>query len=334
MKTCSYCGRDNADQALHCSECGTEFELEVMDSESTSGENHDKVEMLTVRIFPSREAGELAVSKLEAYGIRCWVDADDCGGMYPNLTAAAGVRLHVLAADAEVANTLLDTQSSPAEIDRIETEAVTSSPRETTPLKTLALGQIISGLVIGIILGISLCLLYQWANDLGTKTRYHYTRDGIRDEAWVYNNGQLVEFMKDRNLDGIWDHWTYYEHGRAVRSEYDNNFDGKADVFWTFSDDGMDTCQVDMDFNGVPDELCIYKHQIIQEVDTRPNGANFTTVREIYQNGVLTEIDRGGDSNGNFKEKVRYDPFFNPIGANPINTNIPGPFQLLSPASK
>jgi hypothetical protein len=96
----------------------------------------------------------------------------------------------------------------------------------------------------------------------------------------------------------------------------------------------MDTCQVDMDFNGVPDELCIYKHQIIQEVDTRPNGANFTTVREIYQNGVLTEIDRGGDSNGNFKEKVRYDPFFNPIGANPINTNIPGPFQLLSPASK
>jgi hypothetical protein len=66
----------------------------------------------------------------------------------------------------------------------------------------------------------------------------------------------------------------------------------------------------------------------------RPNGAKFTTVHEIYQNGVLTEIDRGGDSNGNFKEKVRYDPFFDPIGTNPVNTNNPAAFQLLSLPSK
>jgi hypothetical protein len=334
MKTCSYCGRDNTDEALHCSECGTEFEREVMDSESTSGENHDKEETLTVRIFSSREAAQLAAANLEANGMRCWVDADDCGGMYPNLTAPGGVRLLVRASDAEEAAALLNTQASPAEMGQIESEAVASPPLPTVPLKKLALGQIVSGLVIGVILGLMLCLLYQWANNLGTKTYYHYIRDGKRGEAWIYRDGHLIELMRDRNLDGIWDQWTYYEHGRPVRSEYDNNFDGKADVFWTFSDHGTDTLQVDTDFNGIPDEFCTYKYGIIQQDDMRPNCSKFSTVREIFQNGVLTEIDRGGDSNGNFKEKVRYDPFNNPISANPINTNITGPFQLLSPASK
>ncbi len=329
MKKCSYCGRDNTDMALHCYECGTEFEREAMDSESTSGKNHDKEKTLTVRIFPSHEAAELAASKLEAHGISCWVDADDCGGMYPSLTAAAGARLHVLAADAEVAHTLLDTQASPAEINQIEIEAVASAPPETVPLKKLALGQILSGIVIGVILGVMLCLLYQSVNQLGTKTYYDYATDGRRDAAWVYRDGHLVELMRDRNLDGIWDQWTYYEHGRPVRSEYDNNFDGKPDEWWTFSDDGMDTLQKDTDFNGIPDEFCIYKHQLIQQMDIKPNNAKFTTTREFFQNGVLTEIDRGGDSNGNFKEIVRYDPFFNPISINAATE-----FQLLTPSSK
>jgi hypothetical protein len=68
---------------------------------------------------------------------------------------------------------------------------------------------------------------------------------------------------------------------------------------------------------------------VLQQADWKPNGSKFTTTREIFQNGVLTEIWRGGDSNGHFKEVVRYDPFFNPI-----STNIPTAFQLLSPSPK
>jgi transcription initiation factor TFIIIB Brf1 subunit/transcription initiation factor TFIIB len=324
MKKCSYCGRDNTDEALKCNECGTEFEREAIDSESTSGKNHDQEKTLTVRIFPSHEAAELAASKLEAHGIRCWVDADDCGGMYPNLTAAAGARLHVLAADVEVANTLLDTQASPAEIEQIESEAVASSPPETVPQKKLALGQIFIGIVVGIIL----CLLYQWNSKSGTKTHYHYTEDGKADEAWIYRDGHLVEFREDRNHDGEWDHRDYYEHGQSVRSEYDDNFDGKPDLWWTFSDGGTDTVQIDTDFNGVPDEFGVYKNKIIQQLDIKPNGSKFTVTHENFQNGVLTEIWRGGDSNGNFKEIVKYDPFFNPI-----STNISTAFQL-SPSPK
>lgn len=301
------------------------FFCKVMASKSANGDLHGEEKTVTIRTFSSHEAAELAAANLEAHGIECWVNADDCGGMYPNLTAPGGVRLLVRASDAEAAVALLNAQVSPAEINQIEAEAVASSPPETVPLKKLSWGQILFGIVIGVIL----CLLYQGTNKLGTITHYHYTKDGKRDEAWVYRDGHLIEFIQDRNLDGIWDSWTYYEHGRATRSEYDNNFDGKPDMFVTYSSGCTATVELDTDFNGIPDEFYIYKYDVLQQEDVKPNGSKFTTTREIFQNGVLTEIWRGGDSNGTFKEVVRYDPFFNPI-----STNIPTAFQLLSPFSK
>ena len=300
-----------------------------MAAESTDGGLHDGVKTLPIRIFGSHDAAELAAANLQAHGIQCWITSDDAGGMLPNLTTPGGVRLLVRISDAEAATALLGAQVSPAEINQIETEAITSAPPETLPLKKLALGQIVFGVVIGVILGVMLCLLYQWTNKLGEKTHYHYTADGKRDEAWIYRDGHLVEFRQDRNLDGEWDHRAYYENGRVARSEYDNNFDGKPDEWWTFSDDGTDTLQKDTDFNGIPDEFCTYKHYIIQKLDFKPNGSQFVTLREVFQNGVLTEEWRGGDSNANFKEVVRYDPFLNPI-----STNVPTEFQLLTPSPK
>jgi hypothetical protein len=300
-----------------------------MASDATSGGFHDDAKAVTIRIYGSHDAAELAAANLDAHGIECWINSDDAGGMLPNLTAPGGVRLLVRASDAEAAIALLDSQVSPAETNQIETDAVVTAPPEIVPPQKLALGQILFGAVIGVILGVMLCLLYQQASNLGTKTYYHYTADGKRDEAWIYHDGHLAKFMRDRNHDGIWDEWVYYEHGRAVRSEYDNNFDGKPDEWWTFSDNGTDTMQRDTDFNSVPDEFCTYKHRIIQKVDFKPNGSKFVTLHEVFQNGVLTEEWRGGDSNGNFKEVVRYDPFLNPI-----STNTPAEFQLIFPSSK
>jgi hypothetical protein len=198
------------------------------------------------------------------------------------------------------------------------------------------MGQIGFGILSGIFAGILLCLFYQWIENLGTKTYYHYVH-GIMDKEWIYRSGYVVEFSEDRNLDGKFDHWVHYDaYGEMISSEFDNNFDGKPDEWWTFSQNGTHTLKKDTDFDGVPDEFVTYKHQIIQQLDIKPNGSKFTTTREIYQNGALTEILRGGDSSGSFKEVVRYDPFFNPvpINFNPISTSAPAAFQLLSPASK
>ena len=178
-----------------------------MASESANGGLHDEVKTVTIRTFSSHEAAELAAANLKAHGIECWINADDCGGMYPNLTAPGGVRLLARASDAEAAVALLNAQASPAEISQIEAEAVASSPPETVPLKKLSWGQILFGIVIGVLL----CLFCQWANNLGTITYYHYTKDGKRDKVWVYRYGYLAEFSEDRNLDGNWDHWVYYD---------------------------------------------------------------------------------------------------------------------------
>jgi hypothetical protein len=298
-----------------------------MASEPTDDGFHDEVKTVGIRTFSSHETAELAAGNLEAHGIKCWVNADDCGGMYPNLAAAGGgVRLLVRASDAEAAIALLDAQVSPAEINQMETEAVASSPPENVPLKKLAWGQILFGVIIGIML----CLLYQWTNRLGTTTHYHYARDGRPDEAWIYQNGHLMEHRQDRNRDGEWDLRSYYDgHGNIMRSELDNNFDGKMDEIWTYSNGDLVSMQKDTDFNGISDEFYTYKYHVPQQGEMRPNGAKYATMREIYKNGVLTEIWRDGDSDGNFKEVVRYDPFFNPI-----STNIPTAFQLLSPSSK
>lgn len=299
-----------------------------MASESDNDGFHNEVKRTTIRTFSNHESADLAAANLEAHGIECWVNADDCGGWYTNLTAPGGVRLLVRVTDTEAAIALLNAPASPKEINQIETEAVASAPSKMVPLKRLAMGQIGFGILSGIVVGILLCLLYQWVDNLGTKTYFHRVHGKV-DKEWIYRNGYLAEFSEDRNLDGKFDRWVHYdESGKINKQEYDNNFDGKSDEFWTFSDDGTDTVQSDADFNAIPDVFSIYKHEIIQQVDFRPNGAKFTTTREIYQNGVLTEIWRGGDSDGHFKEVVRYDSFFNPI-----STNIPAAFKLLTPVS-
>ena len=82
-----------------------------MDSEPTQASPGSDEKTITIRVFTNGDAAELARSDLESHGLKCWLSADDCGGMYPNLTAAGGVRLLVRAADAEAATALLDTQA-------------------------------------------------------------------------------------------------------------------------------------------------------------------------------------------------------------------------------
>lgn len=292
-----------------------------MDSETDNGESGEETKIVRIRLFATHEAAALAASNLEGHGIKCWVDSDDCAGVYPNLTTAAGVSLSVQKTNAEAADSLLKSQATPEEIKRIEAEAVLAPQQKNESFKKVAWIQIL----IGFLLGIGSCLFYQSKSEPVNITHYHYTADGKRDQGWIYRSGRLIEYEEDRNLDGAWDHWTYYEHGRAAHSEYDNNFDGKPDEFWMYQDDGTDCLKADTDFNGIPDEFSTYKYGIIQQEEMKPNGIKFATEKEIFKNGVLVEIWRGGDSNGNFKEVVRYDPFFEPV-----STNV---FNLLTPTS-
>ena len=310
MKECSYCGRDNANEALNCRECGAEFEL----PKSATDGLHDAVKTVTIRLFVNHEAAAIAAANLEAHGIKCWMSSDDCGGMYPNMTAATGVRLRVSAEDATEATALLDTPLTAAEMVSQEEPATDSKSSPPNPPKgKLALGQIF----IGIILGVILTWAYHALEKEGKHTYFHRAKNGKPDEKWIYQDGNLMEHLMDNNGDGEWDYWSYHDgHGKIVRTEEDNNFDGKPDMIWIYSNGELASSQEDTDYNGIPDAFCTYSNHVIQQLDMKPNGAKYSTLREIFKNGVVTEIWRGGDSNGNFEEVVRYDPFFNPISTN------------------
>jgi hypothetical protein len=290
-----------------------------MDSGSAKHGHDDPAQpadMVELKTFSDASSAELAKANLEAHGIECRLTADDCGGMYPNLTVAGGVRLLVRASAAGAALALLNTQASPAEINQIETEAVAFAP----PRK-LAVGQIISGMIVGAIL----CLLYQWTDRFGTKTyRYDRDHDGKPDEIWVYRNGRPVEWSYDRNFDGRFDSWDHYDSaGMRILSKADNNFDGIPDVTWRYTKGIITSMEMDTDFNGIPDAFFTYKNDLVQQVDIKPNGTNVITLREVFRNGVLTEIWRDTNRDGQFDEIVQYDPFFEPVKTNFFRSLLP-----------
>ena len=279
-----------------------------MASGSESGEVPDDLKNVVIKTFATRDAANLAAAQLEANGIACWLTTDDLGGLLPNLAMASGVRLLVSPSDEEKARDLLDVRErSPQPKDWNNVSGPNSYRQKFGVVPFIA----------GIIIGVLATLVCVPSIHPGRRTHYHYAANGKPDEAWVYVDGNLSKHMEDRNHDGAFDYWAYYdEHGQVERVECDNNFDGKVDETWTYSNGELITMEKDNDFNGVPDEFCTYKNHIIQQLDMRPNGSTFTTVREIFSNGVLTEIRSGGDSNGNFKEIVKYDPFFEPISTN------------------
>jgi hypothetical protein len=234
-----------------------------MSSESANGGLHDEEKTQTVRLFESHEAAEIAAAKLNANGIQCWVHADDCAGMYPSLTTAAGVRLNVRTVDAEAATALLDSLPTPAELNQLETTALAAAPEKKILLKKLVWGQIL----IGICIGVFLCWFLTGKSEMGDKTRYIYTADGKCYEALVYKDGHLKTVYRDRNFDGKWDAWVHYERGMVVGSEYDNNFDGKADELCIYSNHALVAEEFDSDFNGIPEMFSSYSNGIIQQVD-------------------------------------------------------------------
>jgi hypothetical protein len=60
-----------------------------------------------IAIFGSDTEAHIARGLLESNGIPCFVTTDDCGGIYPHLQLATGVRLITRKSDAERASKIL-----------------------------------------------------------------------------------------------------------------------------------------------------------------------------------------------------------------------------------
>ena len=68
-------------------------------------------EVVTVRSFISELEADIAKGALEAFGIKCMLSRDDCGGQRPHLLIGAGIRLLVRSGDAARAEEVLASQT-------------------------------------------------------------------------------------------------------------------------------------------------------------------------------------------------------------------------------
>lgn len=106
-----------------------------MGSESTNegpGNLAQPTGVTELRSFSDPISASLAKASLEAHGIASWVTADDCGGMYPSLQLAEGVKLLVAADQLVEADQVLESKISVTP-DELEHLAIQAIPEPTPP---------------------------------------------------------------------------------------------------------------------------------------------------------------------------------------------------------
>lgn len=114
MKECAYCGRENKDAAVRCTECGTEEFKTGESARSASLPECDPDEELVTLMSAQRLAdADLLLSRLQAAGIEAFIpDEFLMQAVGFNLNTFGYVRVQVHRKDLEKAQELL---SAPAE---------------------------------------------------------------------------------------------------------------------------------------------------------------------------------------------------------------------------
>src|SRR4051812_20562748 len=112
MKTCAYCGRENEDSAVHCTECATEeFKTTAAGNVSPITAAEDK--WVTLTTYPTLAEADRAAGQLTAEGLSVFIPDQfliqnaSFGGTY------GFVRVQVASKDLEAARELLATPPSP-----------------------------------------------------------------------------------------------------------------------------------------------------------------------------------------------------------------------------
>ena len=122
MKKCTYCGRENDDEAVHCSECGIEF-VQTSPTQATPEAEPPrpkyqicplspadaKFDLVTIVTCQTLFDADMVVSELEAAGITAHIpDEFMAEAMAFNLAAVGYVRVQVSPQDYEAAKDVIE----------------------------------------------------------------------------------------------------------------------------------------------------------------------------------------------------------------------------------
>lgn len=143
MKKCSYCGRENEEEAVACSECGKEFEsmeFEAMPLSETDPELLDAaLSPVIVGRFSSLQEASLLAGRLEAAGIEASIPEEYSEQVFSAVIGLERLTVRVAAKDYEAAMAVV--------AEGAETPPATAAPAgseasETTDAGSQAAGEL------------------------------------------------------------------------------------------------------------------------------------------------------------------------------------------------
>jgi hypothetical protein len=315
MKSCSYCGRDCADDSVSCSGCGTAFA--EPENEPAGGPfrrpPRPEAGSIVLRTFAQEAPAQLALATLRAARIEAFVATDDCGGLYPPLNAGSPFRLVISEVHREAAEQVLaDMERKAAPV--VEQLANVDPKKSVDSSEPPGLPSTIRPLVVsllGCVVGVLLVLGYQRTQERFSGTIQRDFNDDGRTDGWdTYLKGQISKVATDSNGDEQPDVWYYYEDGKMTRWEQDSNFDGKVDVWGTYDGRGLPSqSKEDLDFDGKPEVTQFFQFGLVKESHYILLPSGLAWKKNFYTNGLLREelIDR--DRDGKFDEKLSFDVY-------------------------
>src|SRR5438045_1260900 len=126
MKTCSYCGRQNDEKAIACSECGTEMVLSApeVDPQLT----YPAGALVVVGTFDTMAQASLLLTRLEAAGIETCIPEEYGSQLFSNVIPLGCLTVRVAAKEFEAAKAIAVAMAETDPSSAAESDSEKSSP--------------------------------------------------------------------------------------------------------------------------------------------------------------------------------------------------------------
>lgn len=124
MKKCNYCGRENDDKAIACTECGNEFSASPK-SETDQDLRDPALSPVVVATFASLQEASLLAGRLEEAGIEAFVPEEYSEQVFSAVIPLARLTVRVAAKDYEAARAVIVAEGGE------ERELATASPGDS-----------------------------------------------------------------------------------------------------------------------------------------------------------------------------------------------------------